>query len=313
MARSIHVAAAQLGAISRDDSRASVMARLLHHLRAAHARGCDLVVFPELALTTFFPRWVIEDEGELDAYCETEMPSPATQALFDEAKNLGIGFYLGYGEIDNSAGAKRRFNTAILVDKSGAIIHKCRKIHLPGRAEADPNYEIQHLEKKYFEVGDLGFTAVRAFGGVLGSCICNDRRWAETYRVLALRGAEMVVLGYNTPTKPFWESQENPLSDFHNHLSMQAGAYQNCMWVVGTAKAGIEDGAGLIGGSCIVAPTGEIVAQCTSREDELISADCDLDLAEGLKQNLLNFAVNRQIDAYGPITSQAGITPPPEE
>ena len=65
------------------------------------------------------------------------MPSPATQALFDEAKKLGIGFYLGYGEIDNSAGAKRRFNTAILVDKSGAIIHKYRKIHLPGRAEVD--------------------------------------------------------------------------------------------------------------------------------------------------------------------------------
>ena len=72
-----------------------------------------------------------------------------------------------------------------------------------------------------------------AFGGILGSCICNDRRWAETYRVLALRGAEMVVLGYNTPTKSFWEKEENPHADFHNHLSMQAGAYQNSVWVVG--------------------------------------------------------------------------------
>jgi predicted amidohydrolase len=313
MSRSIHVAAAQLGAISRNDSRASVMVRLLDHMRAAAAKGCDLVVFPELALTTFFPRWVFDGEAELDAYCETEMPSPASQALFDEAKNLKIGFYLGYAEIDNSSGRKRRFNTAILVDKSGAIIHKYRKIHLPGRAEVDPNYEIQHLEKKYFEVGDLGFTTVRAFGGVVGSCICNDRRWAETYRVLALRGAEMVVLGYNTPTKSFWETDENPHADFHNHLSMQAGAYQNSVWVVGTAKAGIEDGAGLIGGSCIVAPTGEIAALCSTREDELITTVCDLELADGLKQNLLNFEVNRRIDAYGPITAQAGITPPPEE
>ncbi|MDP6426947.1 MAG: N-carbamoyl-D-amino-acid hydrolase [Rhodospirillales bacterium] len=313
MRRMISVAAAQLGPISRDDSRASVIARLLHHMRSAHAKGCELVVFPELALTTFFPRWIIEDEDELDSYCESEMPSPDTEQLFDEAKKLGIGFYLGYGEIDRAEGRKRRFNTAILVDRNGRIIHKYRKIHLPGRAEPDPNYAIQHLEKKYFEVGDLGFTAVRAFGGVLGTCICNDRRWAETYRVLALRGAEMVALGYNTPTRSFWEEHENPLSDFHNRLSMQAGAYQNCMWVVGVAKAGIEDGAGLIGGSCIVAPTGEIVAQCTTREDELITADCDLDLAAGLKQNLLNFEVNRQIDAYRPITEQAGITPPPEE
>ena len=75
----ITVGVAQLGPISRYVSRASVIARLLDHLLAAAAKGCDLVVFPELALTTSFPRWVYEDEADLDDYCETEMLSLATQ------------------------------------------------------------------------------------------------------------------------------------------------------------------------------------------------------------------------------------------
>jgi predicted amidohydrolase len=312
MARVITVGAAQLGPISQADSRASVVARLLDHLRHAHAKGCDLVVFPELALTTFFPRWVYEDADELDGYFEREMPSPETRPLFDEAQKLGVGFYLGYAELLEDRGEKKRFNTAILVDKRGGIVCKYRKIHLPGHADLRPQFSVQHLEKRYFAVGDLGFPTVRAFGGVLGMCICNDRRWAETYRVLALKGAEMIVLGYNTPTRPYWADEDNPLSDFHNHLSMQAGAYQNCTWVVGTAKAGIEDGAGLIGGSAIVAPTGEIVARCLTREDELITAECDLELAKEWKDNLLNFEANREIQEYGLIATQKGVVPPKE-
>ena len=65
----------------------------------AHGRGCDLVVFPELALTTFFPRWWMEDQAEIDAFFEREMPGPETRPLFDEARRLGIGFCLGYAEL----------------------------------------------------------------------------------------------------------------------------------------------------------------------------------------------------------------------
>ena len=310
MKRVITVGAAQLGPISAKDNRASVVTRLIDHLRRAKEKNCDLVIFPELALTTFFPRNSYEDEAELDAYFEASMPSPDTQPLFDKAKELGIGFYLGYAELTEDAGAKKRFNAAVLVDKSGNIMQKYRKIHLPGHADHRPQFSVQHLEKRYVEKGDLGFPVTRAFDGVIGMCICNDRRWAETYRVMALKGAEMIVLGYNTPTRPFWADHDNPQSDFQNHLSMQAGAYQNCCWVVGTAKAGIEDGAGLIGGSAIIAPTGEIVAQCLTRDDELITADCDLELAREWKENLLNFENNREIDDYKIITQQKGVTPP---
>ena len=78
-------------------------------------------------------------------------------------------------------------------------------------------------------------------------CICNDRRWPETYRVMGLQSVELVLLGYNTPTHIPWEPVYDHLTAFHNHLSMQAGAYQNSTWVVGVAKAGIEEGCDLIG------------------------------------------------------------------
>ena len=92
MARMITVGAAQLGPIARSESRGQVVKRLLALLGEAHGRGCDLVVFPELALTTFFPRWWMEDQAEIDAFFEREMPGPETRPLFDEAGRLGMGF-----------------------------------------------------------------------------------------------------------------------------------------------------------------------------------------------------------------------------
>ena len=122
MTRKLITAAAQMGPISKSETRADTVSRLLEMMREAKARGCELVVFTEMALTTFFPRWMIEDEAELDSYYEAEMPSMATQPLFDEAKKLGIGFYLGYAELTIKGGVKRRFNTSILVDQNANII-----------------------------------------------------------------------------------------------------------------------------------------------------------------------------------------------
>ena len=113
--RVITVGAAQLGPIAKDESRGQVVQRLIALLRQAHKRGCGLVVFPELALTTFFPRWFIEDPAELDRWYETAMPGPDTAPLFDEARRLGIGFSIGYAELADEGGATHRYNTAILV------------------------------------------------------------------------------------------------------------------------------------------------------------------------------------------------------
>jgi predicted amidohydrolase len=243
------------------------------------------------------------------------MPSNATRPLFDEASRLNVAFYLGYGERVIADGRVRRFNTSILVDR-GRIIGRYRKVHLPGHAENEPARPFQHLEKRYFEPGDLGFPVWRALGGIIGMCICNDRRWPETYRVMGLSGVEMIALGYNTPAINGFAvaqgtAEPEHLRQFHNHLVMQAGAYQNSTWVVAAAKAGIEEGSSLIGGSCIVAPSGEIVAMAQGLGDELVIADCDLDACRSGKETMFNFAAHRRIEHYGVITARAGVVPPP--
>lgn len=308
--RKLITAAAQMGPIAKSETRADTVGRLLEMMRDAKGRGCELVVFTELALTTFFPRWMIEDEAELDGYYETEMPSAATQPLFDEAKKLGIGFYLGYAELRVENGVKRRFNTSILVNQRAEIISTYRKVHLPGHSEPQPGRDFQRLEKRYFEPGDLGFPVVKGFGGNMGMAICNDRRWPETYRVMGLQDVEMVMLGYNTPFGHVGAQEMDSLTLFHNHLSMQAGAYQNATWVVGTAKCGNEEGSKMGGQSVIIAPSGEIVAQAVTVEDEVITAACDLDMGKRYKETIFDFAAHRRPEHYGLIVERTGAIPP---
>lgn len=309
--RIVTVGGAQLGPIARDEPRAAVVARMLDLMRKAAAKGCDIVVFPELALTTFFPRWLMEDQAEVDAFFEEKMPGPETQPLFDAAKELGLGFYLGYGEIDDPTGARTPYNTSILVDQSGAIVGKYRKVHLPGHSEYDPGRKWQHLEKRYFAVGDLGFNAWRTMGGVMGMCLCNDRRWPETWRVLGLQGVELVMLGYNTPAGNSISAIEAPHTRmFHNHLSIQAGCYQNATWACAVAKAGHEEGVEMMGGSVVVSPQGEIVAQAYTLDDELIVADCDLSLCDFGKSTIFDFAAHRRPEHYRRIVDQTGAEPP---
>lgn len=303
MPRVLTIAAAQLGPIARDEARSSAVARMCALMRQAADGGADLVVFPELALTTFFPRWFFEDQSEIDAFFETEMPNAAAQPMFDLARELGIGFSVGYAELTPEG---QHFNASIIVDASGAIVGKYRKVHLPGHREHEPWRAFQHLEKRYFEPGDMGFPVFEAFGGRLGMCICNDRRWPETFRVLGLQGAELVMLGYNTPVHYPPAPEHDHLQDFHNHLVMQAGAYQNGAWVVGVAKAGNEENCDLIGGSCIIAPTGEIVAQCQTLEDEVVIHACDLDRCREIQDNIFNFALHREPESYRLITETKG-------
>ncbi len=309
MARHLRIAAAQLGPLHKADSRAAAVSRLTKMIKDAHLMGAKFVAFPELAFTTFFPRWWMENQAEVDKkYFERSMPSPETQPLFDAAKKLGIGFYIGYAELTPEG---RHFNTAILVGPDGQIAGKYRKVHLPGHAEHKPKAAFQHLEKKYFEVGDLGFRVWKYLDTVTGMLICNDRRWPEAFRVLALQGAEIVALGFNTPTDNL-HYPEPPALRVHHHLIMaQAMAYQNATWLIETAKAGYEDGFRMFGHSLIVAPSGEIAVKSQSEEDEVICYNCDIDLAASLKETTFNYAAHRRPEHYRLIVERTGaeITP----
>lgn len=324
MSRMLTVAAAQLGPIQKAEARSVAVDRMLRLMERAHQRGVELVVFPELALTTFFPRHYHEDIATADPWFEASMPSNETAPLFAAARRYGIGFHLGYAELaeeEDETGAvrRRRFNTAILVSPAGDILLKYRKVHLPGHAEFDPARKVQHLEKRYFEVGNLGFPVIRApMGDVpgvnMGMLICNDRRWPEAWRVLGLQQAELVLLGYNTPSinQDARGFEAHHLRVLHSHLSIQSGCYQNACFAVATAKAGTEDGCELFGHSIIVNPQGEILAQATSWDDELITADLDLRQCELGRSTIFNFAAHRRPEAYRRITDQVGSVPPAE-
>ena len=312
MSRILTVGGAQMGPIARNDSRAVVVERMITLLDNAKRQGCEIVVFPEMALTTFFPRWYMESQNEVDSFFESEMPGPATQPLFDRAREHGIGFYLGYAEKTVVNGEDHRYNASILVDKDSNIVGHYRKVHLPGHVELEPERPWQHLEKRYFEVGDLGFPVWRTMGGVMGMALCNDRRWPETFRVMGMKGVELVMLGYNTPSANSLGPEPFHLRMMHNHITMQAGAYQNGTWVVGVAKAGREEGFDMMGGSVIIAPSGEIVSQAHTLGDELITAECDLDECQFNKTTIFNFEAHRRPEHYKIITDQVGATPPPE-
>jgi hypothetical protein len=298
MSRPLTLAAAQMGPVARAETRVHVVERLLVMLRDAAAQGAELVVFPELALTTFFPRWDLADD-ELLAFFEREMPGPDTQPLFAEAKRLGVGFHLGYAELTASG---RRYNSAILVERDGTVVTKYRKVHLPGHEEPEAWRPFQHLERRYFEPGPESFSVHEAFGGGVGLAICNDRRWPETYRVLGLQGVELILIGYNTPIHYAPDPAQDRLAAFHNNLVMAAGAYQNATFVVGVAKGGLEEGVDGLADSQIIAPSGEVIARAATNGDEVVVAVCDLDLCNAYKRTVFDFVRYRRPEMYGRIT-----------
>jgi predicted amidohydrolase len=304
MSRYLNLAVCQTGPIQRSAARAETVGRLIHLLERAAAAGAELAVFPEMALTTFFPRWALE-QNEIDPFYERQMPGPQTQALYDAARRLKIGFALGFAEYGEEQGRWRRFNSMDLVGADGVMIGRYRKMHIPGSDNAQAGVTT-HLERRYFEPGNLGFP-VYSFRGVrIGLSLCNDRRWPETYRMLGLNGAQVVLIGYNTPVTLEEAPALAHLRMFHNHLPMQAGAYQNAVWVAAAAKAGLEDGQALIGGSCIIAPTGEIAALAVSIDDEVVVHRADLDLIQACRRVNFDFATYRRPGDYALIAQRAG-------
>jgi len=235
------------------------------------------------------------------------MPNRDVQPLFDEARRLGVGFYLGYAELTPEG---KGYNTCILVDRAGDIVGKYRKIHLPGHDDHKPDAPFQHLEKKFFNVGDDTFRVWEAFDTKVGMCLCNDRRWPETWRVMALQSAEVVVLGYNTPSHNIHWPEPTHLRMHHHLITLQASAYQNCVWAAAAAKCGSEDGHHMIGGSVIVSPSGEIAAQSVTEDDEVISVNADLALGDTFRKHVFDFARHRRPEHYRLIVERTGAGDP---
>lgn len=215
----------------------------------------QIIVFPELALTTFFPVKLIKDADEVSKFFEPASPSspyavletPHAKPLVDKAHALGMDFYVGYAERWTAEdGTTTDYNTTLYYSvAAGKAIAKYRKVHLPGTVEPLENPKAyQQLEKRYFKPGDIGFQAFRAPGlvkgalkaedaatittttttngtdgkgdPILGMLICNDRRWAEAWRAYGLQGAELVLEGYNTT---MWAPQHEGTAEAQRALA----------------------------------------------------------------------------------------------
>ena len=283
MPRRLKVAAAQMGPNNEGTSREEIVERMRGLLEQAIGDGVELIVYPEMALTTYFPKRIRPD---YDQFFETEVPPKALEPLLRRAAGARVAVHAGFCEKADG----RYYNSALLTDRDGRLCGTFRKIHLPGTKAPDGFAQV--YEPYYFAHGDTGYRVFDAAGVRVGIAICQDRRYPESYRCLALQGAELILIGYNTPI--------SPLALDLNELCMRSGAYANLCFVVGVAKAGLEDGVELIGGSCIISPLGQVLARAATTGDELVVARVDFDQVGPVRQRW-NFLGRRQPQHYGPL------------
>ena len=284
MARWVKVAAAQMGPINEGTSRDEVVDRMLALLDRAIAEQVELIAYPEMALTTYFPKRIRDD---YDQFFETDVPPKALEPVLRRAREAGVAVHVGFCEKADG----HYFNTALLTDERGGLAGTYRKIHLPGRPA--PDGVAQVYEVRYFETGNTGYRVFPLAKARVSIAICQDRRYPESYRCLGLGGAEIVLIGYNTPLSPMALDQ--------NELVLRAGAYENSLFVIGVAKCGKEDGVEFIAGSCICDPLGQVLAKAATTGDELITARLDLDTMIPVRKRW-NFFGRRHPEHYGLVT-----------
>lgn len=278
-------AALQLGPAS--PSIEATVSRILPLLDQAADQKVQLVVLPELALTPYFGATVHDLAG---LYASKADNDAAVAAISEKAKASNMAVVLPYAELSGN----RLYNSMAFIDKAGSHVGTFRKMHIPGFVEPKPNGEVTILEKRYFAAGDLGFGVYDTDPVKLGGLICYDRRFPEAYRSLALNGAEIICVGYNTPVMP-----KNTLSSARraSELAMCGGAYSNGTYVIGAGKAGVENGMRYIGGSLIIGPDGVIIKKAKTMADELVIAEIDLERQASIRERWA-FDVNRRPGDY---------------
>ena len=307
MTRHLTLAACQTGPVPRSASRAETVVRLIALLEGSVRAGAELVVFPEMALTTFFPRWEIAEEDEIDAFFEEAMPGRETQLLFDAARKLKVAFALGYSELTREDGAKRRFNTMDLVGPEGedrwTLPEDARaglrsdwlgRLHAASRATILPAGQSRLPGLRMSAGRGSGSRSVTTGAGPrpTGCCASMGPRScssATIRRRCSTRRPGRTICACSTTT-----------------CRCRRAPTRTRFWVAAAAKAGCEDGQALIGGSCVIAPTGEIAALATSIGDEPVTYRADLDLVAACRKVNFNFERYRRPDQYRAIAERAG-------
>lgn len=273
--------------------RAANIEKLQRHIRQAAAEGAELVVLQELHNGLYFCQ--TEDTNVFDQ--AEPIPGPSTELFGALAKELGVVLVLSLFE-RRAPGLYH--NTAVVLERDGSIAGKYRKMHIPD----DPAY----YEKFYFTPGDLGFEPIDTSVGRLGVLVCWDQWYPEAARLMAMRGAEMLIY----PTAIGWESsdtEEEKARQLGAWVTVQRGhAVANGLPVISVNRTGHEpdpsgqtNGIQFWGNSFVAGPQGELLATLPNDEETVRVVEVDKQRSEQVRR-WWPFFRDRRIDAFEGLT-----------
>lgn len=287
----------KLGLVQQANSsdRAANIEKLKQNIRACALQGAELVVLQELHNGLYFCQ---TENTEVFDQAEP-IPGPSTEGFGALAKELGIVLVLSLFE-KRAPGLYH--NTAVVIEKDGAIAGKYRKMHIPD----DPAY----YEKFYFTPGDLGFEPIQTSLGKLGVLVCWDQWYPEAARLMALKGAELLIY----PTAIGWESSDTDDEKVRQLnawiISQRGHAVANGLPIISVNRVGHEpdpsmqtNGIQFWGNSFVVGPQGEFLAQAGNEQPENIVVEVDLERSENVRR-WWPFLRDRRIDAYEGLTKR---------
>lgn len=263
--------------------------RSIAHVRDAAAQGAQFIALQELHAGPYFCQ--TEDVSVFD-WAEP-IPGPSTEILGNIAKECGVVLLASLFE-RRAAGLYH--NTAVILEHDGSIAGTYRKMHIPD----DPGY----YEKFYFTPGDLGFAPINTSVGRVGSLVCWDQWFPEAARLMAMRGAELLVyptaIGW-TPSDP--QDEKDRQRDAWITIQ-RAHAVANGLPVISVNRTGFEpdpsgssEGIQFWGSSFVAGPQGEILAQASTDGEEVLIVEVDLKRSETVRR-IWPFLRDRRIDAY---------------
>lgn len=269
--------------------------KLQDNIRKAAAMGAELVVLQELHNGLYFCQ---TENTEIFNQAEP-IPGPSTETFGKLSKELGIVLVLSLFE-RRAPGLYH--NTAVVLEKDGSIAGKYRKMHIPD----DPAY----YEKFYFTPGDLGFEPIDTSVGRLGVLVCWDQWYPEAARLMAMRGAEMLIY----PTAIGWEStdtEEEKKRQLNAWITVQRGhAVANGLPVITVNRTGHEpdpsgqtNGIQFWGNSFVAGPQGELLAEFTNEQEEVRVVEVDKSRSENVRR-WWPFFRDRRIDAFDGLTKR---------
>jgi N-carbamoylputrescine amidase len=267
---------------SCSDSQFANLDQSVHQIRMAADQGAELICLQEL----FQNRYFCQTEDHRQFELAESIPGRTSQTMADLANELNVVIVASLFE-RRAAGLFH--NTAVVFEKDGSIAGKYRKMHIPD----DPGFH----EKFYFTPGDQGFIAIETSIGKIGVCICWDQWFPEAARLTALAGAQILVY----PTAIGWLS-EDKLDYGASQLNawqtvMRSHAITNGVFIVAANRVGTESNIEFWGNSFITDPYGNVMAQGSTDQNQVVTSECNLDSIETARTHW-PFLRDRRIDAY---------------